>query len=114
MIKSISLVHRRPELTIEEFNRHWKEQHGPLAAKMIPGLRRYVQNHLITVPGFEYEGDGIVEMWYDTVDDFRKSLEFVRSDAGRELAADGDRIAGMKPGFLWVVEEHVIKDEITR
>ena len=112
MIKSISLVHRKAGLSREEYNRYWKERHGPLAASIIPGLRKYVQNHFIQVPGLEYEGDGIVEMWYDTVEDFRKSLEFVQSDAGRELAQDGDSIADMKPGFMWVVEEHVIKDEI--
>jgi len=112
MIKSISLVHRKAGLSQEEYNRYWKERHGPLAAGMIPGLRKYVQNHFIEVPGFEYEGSGIVEMWYDTVEDFRKSLEFVQSEAGRELAQDGDSIADMKPGFLWVVEEHVIKDEL--
>ncbi len=112
MIKSISLVHRKPGLSIEEFNRHWKEQHGPLAAGLIPGLRKYVQNHFIAVPGFKNEGDGIVEMWYDTVEDFKKSLDFVNSEGGRELAADGASIADMKEGFLWVVEEHVIKDEL--
>lgn len=112
MIKSISLVHRKAGLTREEYNRHWKEIHGPLAAGLIPGLRKYVQNHFIAVPGFEYEGDGIVEMWYDSVEDFRKSLDFVQSKAGSELAKDGDSIADMKKGFLWVVEEHVIKDEL--
>ena len=112
MIKSISLVHRTPGLSIEEFNRHWKEKHGPMAASQIPGLRRYVQNHFIQVPGFQYEGDGIVEMWYDTVEDFKKSLEYTNSPAGRELAADGASIADMKKGFLWVCEEHIIKDEL--
>jgi len=114
MIKSISLIHRKPGLSVEEFNRYWKEQHGPLAAKMIPGLRRYVQNHLIAVPGFKYEGDGIVEMWYDTVEDFKKSLEFTNSPAGKKLAEDGASIATMKDGYLFVVEEHVIKDELKK
>lgn len=112
MIKSISLIHRRPGLTKEQFYDYWENQHGPLAAANIPGLKKYVQNHFLTVPGFKYEGDGVVEMWYDTVEDFKKSLEFLQSDAGKHIAADGDSIATMNDGFFWVTEEHVIKDEL--
>ena len=65
MIKSIVVAHRKTGLSHEEYNKYWLEKHGPLAAKLIPGLRRYVQNHYIPIPGMEYQGDGIVEMWYD-------------------------------------------------
>lgn len=112
MIKSISLAHRKAGLTREEFSRYWKEQHGPLAARLIPGLRKYVQNHFVTVPGREFEGDGIVEMWYDSVEAFEKSMEFIHSEAGRVLYLDGAKFSEMRPGGLWVVEEHVIKDEL--
>jgi EthD domain len=45
MIKSVSLLTRRPELTHEQFVRHWVEIHAPLA-HAVPGMRRYVQNHI--------------------------------------------------------------------
>ncbi len=112
MIKSIALAHRKTGMTREEYNRYWKEQHAPLAARLIPGLRRYVQNHFVDVPGIEHQGDGIVEMWYDNVDAFKKSMEFILSDAGKELVADGDKFIELKPGGLWIVEEHVILDNI--
>ena len=111
MIKSIALAHRKPGLTREEYNRYWKEQHAPLAARLIPGVRKYVQNHFVEIPGFEYEGDGIVEMWYDNVESFKRSMEFIHSEAGKELVIDGGKFAEMKPGGLWIVEEHVIKDD---
>ena len=50
MIKSIALAHRKTGLTREEYNRYWKEQHAPLAAKLIPGVRKYVQNHFVEIP----------------------------------------------------------------
>ena len=114
MIKSISLAHRRAGLTREEFNKYWKEQHGPMAARMMPGLRKYVQNHFMPVPGLEYEGDGIVEMWYDDIEAFQKSMEFLSSDAGRVLADDGAKFAEMRSGGLWVVEEHNILDKLSK
>lgn len=113
MIKSIALAHRKSGLTREEYNRYWKEKHGPLAARLFPGLRKYVQNHLVDVPGMEYEGDGIVEMWYDDVEAFQYSMEFMRTEEGRVLMEDGAKFAVMRPGGLWVVEEHVIKDDLT-
>ena len=113
MIKSIAVAHRKSGLTREEYNKYWKEQHGPLAARLFPGLRKYVQNHLVEVPGIEYECDGIVEMWYDDVEAFQNSMRFVREE-GKVLAEDGAKFAEIRPGAgFWVVEEHVIKDELS-
>ena len=41
MIKSLSLLTRRPELSHAEFVRHWLDIHAPLA-HAVPGVRRYV------------------------------------------------------------------------
>jgi uncharacterized protein (TIGR02118 family) len=113
MIKSITIAYRKPELSPEEFYRYWKEQHGPLCARLMPGLRKYVQNHFISAPGYQFEGDGMVEMWYDDLDAFKKSWEFGRTPEGRELAMDGAKFSAMKPGSgLWLAEEHIIKDEL--
>jgi uncharacterized protein (TIGR02118 family) len=110
VIKTISLAHRKPGLTHEEYNRYWLEKHAPLAARLIPGIKRYVQDHFVEVPGTEYEGDGIVEMWYDDIEAFQKSMDAIR--ASRELAADAARFAEMRKGCLWIVEEHVILDRM--
>jgi uncharacterized protein (TIGR02118 family) len=108
MIKTIALAHRKAGLTREEYNEYWLHRHGPLAARLIPYVRKYVQNHFIEVPGMEYEGDGVVEMWYDDVAAWQKSMEAIRGS--RELADDAMNFAEMKPGGLWVVEEHIILD----
>lgn len=112
MIKTIALAHRKTGLTREEYNRYWLEKHGPLAARLIPNIRRYVQNHFIEVPGMEFQGDGIVEMWYDSVEDWQDSMKAIQ--ASPDLIKDGESFAVMKPGGLWVVEEHVIMDNINR
>jgi len=40
--KMIACLRKRPELSPEQFRKHWREVHGPLAAA-VPGNRRYVQ-----------------------------------------------------------------------
>ena len=106
MIKSIVVAHRKPGMTRQEFSTYWKNQHGPLAARLIPGVRRYVQNHLVEIPGMEYEGDGVVEMWYDDVAAWQKSMEAVRSS--KELAEDGAKFCDLRNARVWIVEEHVM------
>jgi uncharacterized protein (TIGR02118 family) len=109
MIKTISLAYRKTGLTREQYNKHWLEKHGPLAAKYIPYIKKYVQNHLIEVPGMEFEGDGIVEMWYDDVESWQKSMKEIGKSP--ELMKDVASFTEMRPGGLWVVEEHVILDK---
>ena len=110
MIKSIVVARRKAGLSREDFNNYWEKTHGPLAAQMIPGVRRYVQNHLVDIPGMEYEGDGVVEMWYDDVETWQKSMKELGNV--KELMEDGAKFAEMRPGGHWVVEEHVILDKI--
>ena len=109
MIKTIALAHRKPGLTREEYNKYWLEKHGPLAARLMPYVKKYVQNHFIEVPGMEFEGDGIVETWYEDVQAWQESLKAIR--ASEELMEDAAKFASMSPGGLWVVEEHVILDK---
>ncbi len=108
MIKSLSLLTRRPEISHEEFVRHWIEVHAPLA-HAVPGVRRYVQNHIIgerTRPDIattEVVVDGIAELWFDD----RAAMD--RSNASPEakrLHADGALfIGGIK---TLIVEEKTI------
>jgi uncharacterized protein (TIGR02118 family) len=73
-VKNVEFVTRRPDLSVERFQRHWREVHGPIAAA-IPVLRRYVQSHALP----EAYGrrsppyDGIAVTWFDSVDAMRHS-----------------------------------------
>lgn len=69
MIQRLSGLQRREGLSPEQFSRHWREIHGPLASK-IPGLVRYQQNHVIDASqrvrharrGIEV--DGFAQLWF--------------------------------------------------
>ena len=110
MIKVIVLVKRKEGISREEFYKYWKEVHGPFVAKHIPYLKKYVQNHFVDIPGNDYEGDGIIETWYDDIESFQKSMAFNSAPEAKKLGEDWAKIADMSPPRMWVVEEHVIKE----
>jgi uncharacterized protein (TIGR02118 family) len=65
MLKFMVVVYRRPDLTLAQFRRHLREVHAPLA-RNLPGLRKYVQNHVVDDPKRESPGwDAIVELYFE-------------------------------------------------
>ena len=86
MIKSVSLLTRRAGLSHEEFVKHWLEVHASLA-HAVPGLRRYVQSHIVgertrpDIPTTDVEVDGIAETWYDDL----AAMERVGAICGADL-----------------------------
>ena len=97
-VKRVAFVRRKPELTHEQFVRHWTEEHTPLARKHHPGVWDYTQNDLrraYTPGGGGF--DGIAELHFRTRADSVERM--YDSDAGRAIiAADVRRfIAGPCP-----------------
>jgi len=73
MIVRMGLLTRKPGATAEQFRQHWRDAHGPLAAKL-PSLRRYHQNHVVdrAQHGINYargphDFDGFSELWFDDI-----------------------------------------------
>ena len=44
MIKTIALAYRKEGMTRQEYSKYWREIHAPLAERMIPNVKKYVQN----------------------------------------------------------------------
>ena len=66
-VKNIELVIKRPDLTPENFHRHWIDTHGPLGAA-IPQVHRYVQSHTRLAAyqnGRTPVLDGVALTWFD-------------------------------------------------
>ena len=105
--KNVEFVTRRPGMARPDFQRYWKEIHGPLAAP-IPMIRRYVQSH---TRASAYERgrtpayDGVAITWFDDTQAMRASAgtaqyALVRADEPHFIA----------PGALPIIitTEHVI------
>lgn len=108
MIKTIGLLTRKDGFTHAEFMKHWVEVHGPLALA-VPGLRRYVQNHIQSerkrgdIAENQVEIDGVAELWFDDQAAFEAAA---RTPEMQALQADGAKFIGRIKSY--VVEEKVV------
>ena len=52
MIRLLMCLHRRPDITREEFQDYWQNKHGPFFQENVGTMRskRYVQSHIIDSP----------------------------------------------------------------
>lgn len=103
MIKTVTILHRRADLTSDEFHQHWKTVHAALVLAM-PRVRKYVQCRPLEVPGREAPCDGVAEVWYDSVADF---LATAASPEYARLLADERNFMGAKTqdSLFVIVEE---------
>lgn len=106
-VKSVEFLTRKPGLPVDEFQRYWREVHGPLGAA-IPVVRRYVQSHTRR-SGYERgrapAWDGAAITWFDDVPAMRVSAttpEYARVRADESHFLDTSRL----PVIL--TREHVI------
>jgi uncharacterized protein (TIGR02118 family) len=121
VVKLVFCVRRRPELTRADFQRYWREQHGPLVRRhaAILRIRRYVQVHTLDHPvnqalaqsrGITEEPfDGVAELWWDGLEDLvGRGADPEWQRAGEELLDDERRFIDLARSVLWVAEEHVV------
>ena len=108
MLKLVSVIKRRADLSPQEFHAYWLDTHASLVTQL-PGLRRYVQCHTLA-SGYrkrEPAADGVAELWFDDTNALRAlqgspALSRVLDDQAQFIAVDGHRQV--------FVSEHVIKD----
>ena len=116
MVKLVALLRRRPDLTHDEFLRHWRERHTPLLLglpEFMGLLRRYVQGRPAGSFAADATGaepwDGAAEMWFESLEEMGRAfalpcyLGVIRPDEERFL--DLSRCAAL------VVEDTVVHDQ---
>ena len=69
-VKAIEFFTRRPDLSVESFQQHWRNTQTTLATQ-VPGIRRYV---ISATRASAYAGgrapayDGVALMWFESAD----------------------------------------------
>ena len=103
MIRRLSLVRKRPELTRAEFLDRWTGEHVEIA-KRLPGLRGYVI-HILDgdAPPF----DGIAVTTFDSREEAERA--FADPELADGLRRTADEFAASVE--VYFVEEHIIVQE---
>ena len=120
MVKLVFCLRRLPQLSRADFQRYWREKHGPLVRRHAATLRirRYVQLHtredalndvLRASRSAPEPYDGIAELWWESRDDLQAATA---SPAGRqaslELLEDERRFIDLVRSPLWIADEHPV------
>ncbi len=120
MIKLVFPLHRRPDLTREEFQTYWRDTHAPLVIERAAtlGIKRYIQVHTSDTPinaglregrGGPEAYDGTAELWFESDVSLMASLgrpEWLEASA--ELVEDEHNFVDLKRSPLWLGDEVVI------
>jgi len=119
MIRLVYPLRRKPGMSLAEFQRYWRDIHGPLVARHSTTLTilRYVQLHSLDDPingqlagargKMEPPYDGVAELWYTNREAFAGPMG--TSDgraAGRELLEDEKRFIDLPNSPLWLAYEY--------
>jgi uncharacterized protein (TIGR02118 family) len=119
MIRLVFLLRRKPGLSLEEFQRYWREDHGPLVAghaKHI-GALRYTQSHRLEDAandamhrargGMEPAYDGVAELWWDSEAALAAGGSTPAGQAaGAALLEDEARFIDLPQSPLWLSHEY--------
>ncbi len=120
MIKLVFCLRRLPDFTRADFQRYWRETHGPLVRRHAPVLRirRYVQLHTLddalnealrASRGGPEPYDGVAELWWESRDDLAAAWSTPEGrQAGEALLEDERRFIDLARSPLWIAEEHAI------
>jgi uncharacterized protein (TIGR02118 family) len=113
MVKFLGLLTRRPSLSVEQFQQHWRDVHGPLVRAEFPAMRRYIQCHAIPetylqTPPPAY--DGVPEAWFDNLDVFPWGMVRRTGPERTSPAAEDSQNVFMQPIPSIVAREVVIVD----
>src|SRR5690606_9249210 len=95
MIVAVSVMRRRPDITVEYFRRHWQHPHGTMTAEL-PGIRHYRLARLEDMsPTNDYARelklDGFAILAFKTLEDRTRAYTSQRI---RECNVDSEHFVG--------------------
>ena len=109
MAKVIFILQRRPGTTREQCLDYWAGKHHASIVSKIPGLRRWVQNHVASAPAEPAACDGVGELWFDSDDALQRALNSAEMAAAVE---DAKNFLDMQKTGLVIVKEKVVLDRV--
>lgn len=114
MFKTITLLKRRPGMSMSEFIGYYESTHARIGEKYLRGrATRYVRRYLHPVPNpltgetIEPEHDVAMEIWFPDRETFETTMAALTlPEPAAEIAADEERLFDRSKNRLCIVEEH--------
>jgi hypothetical protein len=119
MIRLVFVLRRQPNMSRADFQRYWREVHGPLVAKHSTTLNilRYVQLHTLddsvndqlagSRGAMEPPYDGVAELWWTTREALASTVGNAAGQAAaKELLEDEARFIDLPRSPLWFAYEY--------
>ena len=113
MVKYSGFLTRLPHLSVEQFQRHWREIHAPLVVKDLKGMLRYIQNHALpeTYPGDSPPSfDGVPQAWFESLEAVPHGLGRPRTQPPTSAASIDSENVFVQPIPAMLAREIVIVD----
>ena len=119
MLKLVYCLRRKPDMSVEEFQRYWRDVHAPLVAERaaLLGIKRYIQVHTAfpdLIPVFQSRNggspepyDGVAEIWFETLEALSSEDPAVQQ-AAADLLADEGNFIDLAQSPLWIAQENVV------
>jgi len=108
MFKVVSLLKRRPDLSVSEFHAYLRDVHGPICCDH-PEIKRYVQSYTL-LQGYgkgELLFDALSEIWFDSADGYER---YKRHPHTALIAEDGPNFLDVSRLVIMPVDVHIMKD----
>ena len=118
MVKFIMCCYRRSDLTREQFQDYWLNNHAPLWAKFADayGTKRYVQCHTLDSPlndgirqsrGMAEACDGVAEVWFESEEALMNAMGSSEvQQANAILSEDEANFIDHERSFAFIAAEH--------
>lgn len=104
MAKLMFVLYRRAEISHEQALAEWNgPRHSSIVSK-IPGLKKWVQNHVTALPN-QTAADGIGELWFDDLGALEQAMNSTEMAAAAE---DAGKFLDMQRTYAVVVDEKTV------
>lgn len=113
MFKQLSLMKRKPGLSMEEFIEQYESRHAKFGETLFANAARYVrrfvrpQRNPLTGEVRELDFDVIMEIWWHSEADFQAAMQgLATSDLLPQIRASGEALFASQDNPAFSVEEY--------
>ena len=104
VMKVVFVLFRRADLTHEQSLAEWNGEKHISTVRMIPGLKRWVQNHVTTMPSAA-TADGVGELWFESATAMEQAMNSPQMASAVE---DAKRFLDLERTYAVIVDEKTV------